>query len=254
MRKADKIRSGMLTDCTETLSNVNEQISYFYGIFFDMNTESLAFTNDYSNIYGYISGFDIFVEDTRWNFENVKNILGNDFISLTIMCDPVCQFESMFHFMHMETHYNVSSFEMFLEKLEAGKITNERFQIFGRNQLAYTLGFEETSFENNTAIKAIIEEIDRQFNLVIISEYFEESVIILKNILGTRIGQMTFVPLVVRTNDTKHKLAVKQRLLLEKWLNVDVRLYNTFKRSLERRFTKYVREEARILKLTNNAL
>ncbi|KAK2726536.1 hypothetical protein QYM36_000838 [Artemia franciscana] len=211
---------------------------YYYGKFYDQKTESLAFTNEHLNIYGYISNFDIFVEDTRWNFDNVKNILGNDFISLTIMRNPVCQFESMFHFMNMETHYNVSSFEMFLEKLEAGKITNERFQkirnehiqIFGRNQLAYTLGFEETFFEDNTAIEAFIEEIDRQFNLVMISEYFEESVIILKNILGTQIGQMTFMPLLVRTNDTKHKLSVKQRLLLEKWLSVDVRLYNTFKR------------------------
>ncbi|XP_065569308.1 galactosylceramide sulfotransferase-like isoform X2 [Artemia franciscana] len=232
-------------------------ISYFYGYFLDMESESIAFPTNYLPLNQTISKFDILIEDRRWKFEDVERVLGDNSVYVTILRSPAHQFESMFHYMDMRKFYNVSSFETFLQELELGNIKNDRFHdIFeaGRNQLSFSLGLENGDFANETAIDSFIEEIDNKFHLVMISEYFDESVILLKNLLGTAIGQMLYVKQLPRSEETKYKLTEQNTKLLEKWLSADVKLYNFFKRKLVKSLTKNIREEVRVYRKLNTEL
>ena len=47
-----------------------------------------------------------------------------------------------------------------------------------------TLGFDVTRSENLTAIKEHIEFIDREFSMVLLTEYFDESLILLKRLMN----------------------------------------------------------------------
>ncbi|KAK2711795.1 galactosylceramide sulfotransferase-like isoform X2 [Artemia franciscana] len=238
-----------------TVADILLKLSYFYGSYYDWKSKSIAFKDFETSISGNISNFDIFVEDERWNFANIKKLIGEDSNYVTILRNPVDQFESMFHFMDLREHYNVSSFEMFLNKLENNTIKDNRLlNFFGRNQLSFTLGFEPELFENDTAIDKFINEIDNQFNLVMISDYFDESIILLKNLLRSHIGQMLYVPKLRRRTRKKHKISEKETVLLQKWLKADVKLYNTFRRKLERSLTNRVRQEAKTLQKLNSNL
>ncbi|KAK2713040.1 hypothetical protein QYM36_011668 [Artemia franciscana] len=234
-----------------TMADILLKISYFYGNFYDHVTESIVFKNIDPAIDGKISKFDILVKET-WKINDFEKMLGNEFVSLTILRNPVKQFESMFAYMDMRHFYNVSSFKKFLDKLELGAIKEERFMhLYGRNQLSFSLGLEPKFFDNETAIESFINVIDSQFQLVMISEYFDESVILLKNLIGTHIGQMLYVKQLPRKKETKHEVTDKQKKILEKWLKADLRLYEAFKMKLLNSLTKKTKEEARILQQFN---
>ncbi|XP_065563351.1 galactose-3-O-sulfotransferase 3-like isoform X1 [Artemia franciscana] len=238
-----------------TVADILLKISYFYGEYFDLKTKSIAFATLKPSIPVNVSKFNVFIEDERWNLTNVKKILGKDSLYITIMRNPVDQFESMFHFMDMREFYNVSSFKEFIQNLKKDKIRSDRFkELFGRNQISYTLGLDEESFDNETAINAFINKVDDSFDFVMITEYFDESIILLNNLLGTHIGQMLYVPKLERQKDMKYKLSTNQKILLERWLKADVMLYSAFRRKLEQRVVGRVIQQTKIFRGLNNQL
>ncbi|KAK2722162.1 hypothetical protein QYM36_002644 [Artemia franciscana] len=207
------------------------RLSLFNGNYFNTGSEMRTWQTSPTNFSRTIICIETFVEDGRWNFTIADELLGSNTFYITILRDPVYQFESMFNFFDLREFYKVSSFDGFIEKLENGTLREDRFlNIAGRNQLSFMLGLQPESFSNETAIEEFSSYISSKFHLVMISEYFDESVILLKNLLGSPIGHMLYVPKLTRTKDSKQNLTKKQKLLVEKWLHADMRIYNNFKK------------------------
>ncbi|XP_065570655.1 galactose-3-O-sulfotransferase 2-like [Artemia franciscana] len=154
--------------------------------------------------------FETFVEDERWNFTIADELLGSEALYIIILRDPVYQFESMCNFFDLREFYNVSSFDGFIERLEYGTLREDRFlNIAGRNQLSFMLGLQPESFSNEIVIEEFSSYISTKFHLVMMSEYFDESITLLRNLLRSQIGHMLYVPKLTRTNDSKQNLTKK---------------------------------------------
>lgn len=135
---------------------------------------------------------------------NSRKLLGSNVFYMTILRNPVEQFESSYIYYRMGYYYKMS-FNTFVQK-QVGKWSSraiynlclpfrmaenpevayiKRFNDFrGVNQQIYDLGFPKHSMNDTDAIKRHIGMLDTQFDLVLITERFDESLAV----LGIKLG------------------------------------------------------------------
>ena len=94
--------------------------------------------------------------------------------------------------------------------------------------MLFDLGLETEHMDDETMVKMKIEEIENRFDLVMIAEYFSESLVLMKNELCWDVKDVTNFKLNGRKEEVKSKLSVKTRDLLKKFLKSDYMLYNHF--------------------------
>lgn len=104
-------------------------------------------------------------------------------VYVTILRNPIAMFESMYGYYDLEKFYKFK-FEWFdLKNLTRLPNMSKRFaNRIGLNQMFFDLGF---NLRNSNAInyRPYIEYLDSIFDLVMIEEFMDESIVLLKNLL-----------------------------------------------------------------------
>jgi galactosylceramide sulfotransferase len=63
---------------------------------------------------------------------------------------------------------------------------------FGKNQMLYNLGMAARDMESQKSVKKMIQKIDQEFDLVMIVEQLDESLILLKKLLCWETDDMVY--------------------------------------------------------------
>ncbi|XP_029647235.2 galactosylceramide sulfotransferase-like [Octopus sinensis] len=106
---------------------------------------------------------------------------------LAIIRQPFEQFKSAFNYYSMarvvmrEKNSSTNPIRDYLQI--RNKISIPKFRNFVNNRMAYDFGIAPENFTNYKAIKNYIEILDKDFDLVMILEYFDESLILLRRYL-----------------------------------------------------------------------
>ena len=144
-----------------------------------------------------MEGYQAVVLHTMWSQQEVEKVLGKGAIYITILRDPVDQFESLYSFAHFESklHENIEGFvRKYVERehemprmngIEAPRMNG----YLGRNQQLWDLGLTNTSHFD--LVEAKVQEVDKNFHLVMIAEHFEESLVLLSHQLCWPLANMT---------------------------------------------------------------
>lgn len=93
--------------------------------------------------------------------------------------------------------------------------------------------------DNITAVNNKIHEIEKTFDLVLMADRFDESMILLKNELCWDYQDVVNFKLNARKESRKTNLSEKAREALKKYLASDYLLYNHFKTEFERKIAKF---------------
>ena len=134
-------------------------------------------------------GYQAVVLHTIWNQEEVEQVLGKDATYITILRDPVDQFESLCSYSHFETKLHVD-IEGFVKRyVERDREMPRMNGYLGRNQQLWDLGLMDTL--NFDLVEAKVQEVDKNFQLVMIAEHFEESLVLLRHELCWPLANMT---------------------------------------------------------------
>lgn len=172
--------------------------------------------------------YNIFTHHTRFNYTSIKEIMHDDVTFVTILRDPVELFESSYSYYSMHEVYGGSMHEV-LKYPKINRLHNIRFLgKIGINQMSFDLGFPEKYFQEKEQIEKFINEIDKQFNVVMISEYMEASLVLLSNIMNWPIVNVQFLPINVRLRERKTNLTNEERQKIRNINSVDTQLYNFF--------------------------
>ncbi|XP_077867521.1 galactosylceramide sulfotransferase-like isoform X2 [Saccoglossus kowalevskii] len=190
--------------------------------------------------------YNIFCHHARFNNEVITNLMPGNTIYMTILRDPASVFESAFTYFLMgkKCNYNLpdrQALEMFLNNPMAC-YSQLKHATHARNPLFYDFGLETKNFEDSNTVDLSIEIIDRKFPLVMIAEYFEESVILLKDLLCWTWEDMTYFKLNSRNEESINQITDDMRKKIYDWNKADKRLYDYFNWTFWRKIDEYGHE------------
>ena len=109
---------------------------------------------------------------------------------------------------------------------------------YAQNSQMYDLGLDAgRAFYNETIINATIRKLEREFTLILITEYFDESLLILKKELCWDFNDIVYVPKNLR--ESRRNLTDAVRHKIRKFNYADVLLYNHFNNTLWKKIEEY---------------
>ncbi|XP_068713855.1 galactosylceramide sulfotransferase-like [Montipora foliosa] len=184
---------------------------------------------------------NILCSHARYNREVLERIMPNDTVYVTILRDPVEHFESTFSYMAFDEILGISNetdpLEAFFQNpkdvlvnyllTQDLRINSDRLKLI-RNGMFYDLGLESKDFDNTLNIHRAIRKLDKEFDLVLITEYFEESMVMLKNLLCWETQDMAHFHLNQRRESEKRNISFQLVNRIKQWNNADTALYKYF--------------------------
>jgi len=182
--------------------------------------------------------YQIFCLHTIWNYQEVNRTLGKDTTYITIIRDPVELFESLWVYAGMENYYH-TDLETFALSPKTGIFANRAFKNLGRNQMLWDSGLSSRNMDNFTAVANKIKEMEETFELVLMADRFDESMILLKNKLCWDYQDVINFKLNARKESRKTSLSPEARAALKEYLSADYLLYDHFKARFDTEIDKF---------------
>ncbi|XP_078384839.1 galactosylceramide sulfotransferase-like [Oculina patagonica] len=182
----------------------------------------------------------IFCTHIRFNKEPINSVFPKTKAKyITIIRNPVDRFKSawMFHRIVEQAGISNNSFTIntFLKSpnalKEMGKTLNKTKQILNcfSNPNLFDMGFEREHFQNMTLVRSYIDKMDREFDLVMITDYFNESLILLKRLLCWEFEDIVYIKLRVNKRTLEFEEDVKKNTLT--WNHADAILFDHFNKT-----------------------
>lgn len=186
---------------------------------------------------------NILCSHARYNRDVLERVMPNDTVYVTILRDPVQHFESTFSYMAFGDMLGISNetdpLEAFFENpkdvlvnyllTKDLRINSDRLKLI-RNGMFYDLGLESRDFNEMEKIHQTINKLDQEFDLVLLTEYFEESMVMLKNLLCWNTEDIAHFHLNERHQSEKRNFSSELIRKIKQWNSADVALYEYFKK------------------------
>uniref|UniRef100_A0A3Q3BE17 Galactose-3-O-sulfotransferase 3 n=1 Tax=Kryptolebias marmoratus TaxID=37003 RepID=A0A3Q3BE17_KRYMA len=173
----------------------------------------------------------------RFNKTALQCLMPNDTIYITILREPASMFESLFTYYsrHSGSFRRVpnSSLEAFLANPLHYYHPEEADSVYAHNTLTFDLGGnKDRSATDVTYAQTFAAEVEKVFSLVMISEYFDESLVLLRHLLSWDLDDIVYIKLNVRTESSKKSLSPGLPGKIRAWNSIDAYLYDYFNASL----------------------
>ncbi|XP_061565797.1 galactose-3-O-sulfotransferase 3 [Cololabis saira] len=185
---------------------------------------------------------NIITNHLRFNKSELQHLMPNDTIYVTILREPASMFESLFTYYsrHCQSFKRVpnGSLEAFLDKPFRYYRPEENESMYAHNTLTFDLGGDKDRPPTDvTYAQAFVAEVEQVFTLVMISEYFDESLVLLRHLLSWDLEDILYVKLNMRTAGSKKSLTPGLSAKIRAWNSIDAYLYDYFNASLWRKLS-----------------
>lgn len=207
---------------SSTIANILQR----YGVTHNLNF-ALPNTRSHVYAYNYISkpgetlsrekiiplgagqDYNILFNHAIYNRTAFRSIMPANTSYITILREPFQQFVSAFEYYHVERTFAVSNADILndsnpISTYLAQPVKYERgvsYFSYIRNKQAEDLGMGRAELFSPAKERAYISQMDQDFSLVMIMEYFDESLLLLKRQLCWDIKDVLYIP----KNTNKHK-------------------------------------------------
>ena len=155
---------------------------------------------------------------------------------ITILRNPVDNFESAFSYMKLGGRLGMGNKPDSLKKFLISGISfttmRQKSSPLVRNPLMFDLGLRFKYYQNLTAVNEYIQFLDKEFDLVMIMDYFDESLVLMKRLLCWEIDDILFLKLNERQDEEKGTILtddIKENI--KRWNKADVLLFEYFNKS-----------------------
>eukprot|EP00943_MAST-04B_sp_MAST-4B-sp1_P005090 g5090.t1 len=203
--------------------------------------------------------FNILCDHVVYNATRLEALMPSQTIYVTSIREPFSQVQSMFHYYNLaeivglnkENRNNVDLLKQYFNNVvkyetvyKSSNVRNRRYCVpdgfsMTRNLMSFTLGFPtgwhgKDLSRSNGAIDRFLNHISKKFSLVMIIEYFIESLILLRRTLSWEWKDILYIAKNKGRYDKNDPLSVDPELeqTYREYSNVDVALYTHFNRTL----------------------
>lgn len=175
--------------------------------------------------------YDILCFHVVYNRTAFERIMPKDTKYIGIIREPFLQFDSTLrYFQPKEVFEKARNISTYLKNPYLYESKDIRFS-FTNNRMAYEFGFPSRLFKNfnSKQTQEYLKKLDKEFDVVIVNEYMEESVVLLRRILNWKVKDILY--LTVNENERKHEIdnsELEKRQLYRQYAKLDYALYEFF--------------------------
>ncbi|XP_072022912.1 galactosylceramide sulfotransferase-like [Amphiura filiformis] len=187
--------------------------------------------------------FNMITNHVRYNREEMDIVVPNA-TYMAIIRHPVKHFESGFAYFNVEKVVAKNSTKgedpitVFMKNPEY--FWNKKFYFWFqmKNGQMFDLGVDHEDQTGPTVFEAI-QKFDEEFDLIMIADYFDESLILLRKHLCLAWNDIVYIKDNFRASDKKTPIAEEVRRQIEIWNWADMELYNHFNRTFWQKILDY---------------
>ncbi|XP_073530470.1 galactose-3-O-sulfotransferase 2-like isoform X2 [Phyllobates terribilis] len=193
---------------------------------------------------GYITktrpNYDIMCHHMRFRLTEVEKVMPMDTFYFTLMRNPVSLMESSFsYYKDLDIFVKANSLEEYLNNPYNYYNQTSINSGYGKNLMAFDLGLDQHGPETPKHFKLAQTTVEIMFNLVLITDYFDESLILLKDALCWSFDDVLSFPLNSRNVSNRKVLSEKTQHKIKTWNQLDWQLYVYFNKSFWEKVDKF---------------
>lgn len=206
---------------------------------------------------------NIIASHMRFNKLELKRLMPEDTIYITILREPSSMFESAFTYFYPDCHsfqrVTDGKLKTFLGNPWRYYQPKDKTSMLARNTLAFDLGLDkDRTADEEDYVKAFLADMEKVFSLVMIAEYFDESLVLLRRLLSWDLDDIVYVRLNMRGAGSKQHVTPDLASKIRTWNSLDARLYDHFNASLWQKMStvglSWVAAEVQLLKQAREKL
>ncbi|TNN81269.1 Galactosylceramide sulfotransferase [Liparis tanakae] len=191
--------------------------------------------------------FNIVCNHMRFDHHEVAKLLPPDAVYITILRDPVALFESAFDYYHrlVPLTWRIDGENKLAEFLNNPQsfYRSAAFNSFYlKNLLFFDFGLDNDLEADDPRVMSDIQNLSKHFHLVLFAEYFDESLVLLKDTLCWTTEDILYFKINARRSSSVSHLTPELRAKALQWNGADWRLYQHFNASFWARVEAYGRD------------
>ena len=207
-----------------------------YPNYFDKTTHMMHSKEDVYNIFCHHARFS----------PDVISVMPRESTFISIVRDPVDVFESAFTYFKLDYRMGAvddpNALTDFLQDPK-GHVAKMNGKVHTRNNMLFDFGIPAEDFDDEQEMQRAIKKIDERFDLILIGELFEESLILLRDLLCWTTESVVVFRLNSRNENSVQRLSEDNRNRIKEWNKGDVMLYKYFNETLWKKIESYGREK-----------
>ncbi len=159
---------------------------------------------------------------------------------ISILRYPPKQFESMYSYYALKGRYH-ASLDQFASRAKElyNKYEGRNPRHSGLNPTLYDLGLQRNDLATPDKIDKHIQFVDKSFDLILISEFLKESLILLKDLMCWTMEDIAYFSSNKRDSSLVKDISEETEKQLLNWHAGDYKLYQYFNRTLHRKIQEY---------------
>lgn len=191
--------------------------------------------------------FNIVCNHMRFNHHEVAKLLPSDAAYISILRDPVDHFESTFQYYHrtVPLTWHISGknkLATFLNSPQTFYRPGAFNSFYLKNLLSFDFGLDNNLEADDPRVMSEIQSLSKRLDLVLLAEYFEESLILLKDMLCWSMEDILYFKLNARKSSSVSRLTPEMRAKVLQWNGADWKLYQHFNATFWDRVEAFGRE------------
>ncbi|CAI9589192.1 unnamed protein product [Staurois parvus] len=198
---------------------------------------------------GYQPGmcFNIICNHMRYRHSEVSLLMPQDTTFVTVVRNPALLFESSFQYfarvVPLTWSLPGSGSEQKMDSFLRSPLSYYDSSGFNahylRNLLTFDLGYDNEIDVGDTKAQNLLEELDKRFHLVMLLEYFDESLLLLRELMCWEMDDILYFKLNARKDSGGSRLSPEIYQLAQEWNALDLLIYQHFNTTFWNKVEKY---------------
>ncbi|NXJ91984.1 G3ST2 sulfotransferase, partial [Corythaixoides concolor] len=187
--------------------------------------------------------YNIMCNHLRFNPSEVRKVMAANTFYFSILRNPIPLLESSYvYYKNYAPAFRISKNvnEYLASPMKYYHPGSYRDNIYARNIMWFDFGYDNNAEDNTRYIQSVLKEIEQNFHLILIAEYFDESMILLKHTLCWDLDDVIYFKLNSRSQHTVQTLTLESKERIKTWCSLDWKLYLHFNQSFWRRIEETI--------------
>ncbi|XP_043925879.1 galactose-3-O-sulfotransferase 2-like [Protopterus annectens] len=182
--------------------------------------------------------FDIMANHLKFNLPEISKVMHYDTFYFSIIRNPIFLAESSS--VYFNTLNGAKDLNEYMKSPMSYYDPSNVFSFLAKNSMWYDFGFDHNHKNEAEYFELAIGQIESAFHLILLSEYFDESMILLKEVLCWNMDDVIYFKLNGRSRATIQNLNWETIEKLKVWNSLDWKMYLHFNKTFWRTISKVV--------------